>query len=182
MEAPVIPSAPRRRFSLAEEARGQVLFNGALWLVIVGGAGTFASCYGHNCDGSYARYGQNPGEGEPIDADHWESNPALGNALPYTRERTIFFDVPAFADRVPATIETFISADQNPTSANGNETSGSGNLAEVSGKGPGRFAVTNNTCADYYVRVVAFFAPTRPPVPGAGTEDAGDAAPSYPSR
>lgn len=149
----------------------------------MGGAGSFASCYGHNCDGSTTVYGRNAGEGELVNADTWESSPQTGNSIPYLREETIFFEVPQLEDRVPYLVLPLVSAEQNVTSTGGNETVGSGNLAEISGITAGHFAVHNDTCADYFVRVVAFFAPVGAAVPspapsvGASASDGGTGTP-----
>jgi hypothetical protein len=75
-------------------------------------------------------------------------------------------------DRTPYLVDTFISAEPNPHAANGNWTLGSGNLSEQSGVGPGTIAVKNNTCADYFIRIVAHASPRPPEAADASTADA----------
>lgn len=142
-----------------------------LWLGVMSIAGTFTSCYGHNCDGSSVRYGINPGEGDLLTPNTWESNPGQGDFLPYPRQRTIFFEAP-FGDGVFATVLSYISADQNPVSVGGNDTLASGNVVETTNFPSGAFAVHNDTCADYFIRVVAFTGapPGAPTVKDAGTD------------
>jgi hypothetical protein len=56
---------------------------------------------------------------------------------------------------------------------------GSGNLAEILDTHPSGVAVRNNTCADYYLRLVVI-TPAGPPLPNedaaAGMDDGGSAA------
>ena len=161
---------------MANEKPKQILFTASLWLAVMGGVGSFTSCYGHNCDGSTAFYGRNPGEGEMVGPDVWESSPEDGDAIPYTRERTWFFEVPALLDRKIVLVVPYVRAEQNVATTGGNETLGSGNLAEVSGVSAGRFAVHNDTCADYFIRVVAILAPANEPVPSPSSTAAADSS------
>jgi hypothetical protein len=146
----------------------------AVWAIVVGGVGLGSGCYGHNCDGDVQVYGRNPNEGELVNADTWESSPIDGDWIPFTKQRLWIFVMRDLGDRTPYKIDTFISAEKNPHAANGNWTLGSGNLSEQSGVGPGTIAVKNDTCADYYIRVVAEASP-RPPTPPVTT--AADAGP-----
>jgi len=164
------------------EGKRRVVGLVALWGIMMGGIGS-ASCYGHTCDGDSQVWGRVPGEGRLVDEDTWESTPIDGDWIPFTRQRVWFFEMRELGDRTPYEITPLISAERNPVHDNGNWTEGSGNLAEQSGAGPGRIAVKNNTCADYYIRIVAHAAPRPPqaPVPDAGasrtdasTADAGD--------
>ncbi|MDB4944496.1 MAG: hypothetical protein JWP97_4030 [Labilithrix sp.] len=157
-------------------ARRRVYALGALWLAVTGGASAITACYAHNCDGDADTYGDAPGEGHMIDENTWESSPPDGDAIPFTKQRVWYFQIPEFGDRIPYEVTPYISAEQNPIRENGNFTIGSGNLAEQSGLGAGRITIKNNTCADYYIRVVAH-APPRPPVaPVNGDAGAQDAA------
>ena len=162
-EAPQPPASRRRILAIV-----------ALWTTVMGAVGVASGCYGHNCDGDAQVFGRTPGEGRLLDADSWESNPIDGDWIPFTKQRVWYFEMRDLGDRTPALILPYISAEQNPVRDNGNWTLGAGNLAEQSGAGPGRIAIKNNTCADYYVRVVAVASP-RPPtvsVPAASASDA----------
>ena len=147
------PQPPSRRRTLALVA---------LWAFVMGGVALGAGCYGHNCDGDAQVFGRTPGEGRLVAADTWESNPIDGDWIPFTKQRVWYFEMRDLGDRTPALILPYISAEQNPVRDNGNWTLGSGNLAEQSGAGPGRIAIKNNTCADYYIRLVVEASP-RPP-------------------
>jgi hypothetical protein len=135
----------------------------ALWAIVMGGVSFLAGCYGHNCDGDSITWGRNPGEGRLIDADNWESSPIDGDWIPFTRQRVVFFEMRDLGDRIPYQIIPYISAEPNPVHDNGNWTLGSGNLAEHSGAGPGTIAIKNDTCADYFIRIVATVPPRPPP-------------------
>jgi len=153
------------------ERKRRVLGLVALWGIVMGGLGS-ASCYGHTCDGDTQVYGRAPGEGQLVNPDTWQSSPIDGDWIPFTKQRIWFFEMDALG-RLPATITPYISAERNPV-RDGNWTIGSGNLAEQSGAGFGRVAIKNNTCADYYIRLVVTAAP-RPSAP-APTADPADAA------
>jgi hypothetical protein len=135
-----------------------------------------AGCYGHNCDGDLLTFGQAPGEGRLIDENTWESSPIDGDWLPFTKQRIWVFQFPQLGDRVPYEVTPLISAEQNPNRDQTNATIGSGNLAEQSNFGPGTVWVKNDTCADYFVRVVVKVPPRPPPIPTAAADaSAGDA-------
>jgi hypothetical protein len=59
--------------------------------------------------------------------------------------------------RTPAQVTPYVSAQQNPTT--GNYTLGSGNLTEQSGAGPNAITLFNDTCSDYYLRVLVWAPP-----------------------
>lgn len=142
------------------EGERRVLGLVALWGIVMGGLGS-ASCYGRNCDGDTVVYGRVPGEGQLTDPDTWQSTPIDGDWVPFTKQRIVFFEMRDLGDRLPETVTPTISAERNPN-RDGNWTIGAGNLAEQSGAGPGRIAIKNNTCADYYIRLVVTASP-RPP-------------------
>ena len=164
------------------ERKRRVLGLVALWGIVMGGLGS-ASCYGHTCDGDTQRWGLNPGEGALVTADAWESKPIDGDWLPFTKQRTWIFHMTELGERTPYEFNIDISAERNPKADNGNFTTGSGNLTEKSAIGPGTIAVKNNTCADYYIHLVAHAVPRAPeapvpdaaaPISDASTRDAGD--------
>ena len=146
----------------------------ALWAIVMGAVSFASGCYGHNCDGDVQIWGRNPGEGRLLDPDRWESSPVDGDWIPFTRQRVWYFEMRDLGDRTPDVVLPYISAERNPVHDNGNWTLGAGNLAEQSSTGPGRIAIKNNTCADYYIRLVAVASP-RPP-DASTAEAASDAA------
>ncbi len=133
----------------------------ALWVIVMGAVAFASGCFGHNCDGDVQVYGRSPGEGQLLGADTWESSAIDGDWIPFTRQRVWIFEMRGLGDRLPGEIQPYISADKNPV-RDGNWTIGAGNLAEQSGAGPGRIVIKNNTCADYYIRLVVVASP-RPP-------------------
>ena len=155
------------------ENKRRVLGLVALWGIVMGGLGS-ASCYGHTCDGDTQTYGTIPGEGQLVNADTWQSTPVDGDWIPFTRQRVWVFEMRDLGARLPVLITPYISAERNPVNDNGNWTIGSGNLAEQSGAGLGRIVVKNNTCADYYIRLVVTAQPRPPqaPVLDAGSDPA----------
>lgn len=147
---------------------------GILWASVTGGMLAMPGCYGRNCDGTSGTYGNKPGEGKMIDENTWESSPMDGVWLHYSSGHIWFFEVPALGDRIPYSIETYISPIEEPNDKPGNFTMAGGNLAELSGFGPNRFVVRNGTCAEYFVRVVVHV-PPRPDSIAPGTPGGVDA-------
>ena len=160
----------------------------ALWATVSGAALVAPGCYGRNCEGRADVFGREPGEGSLIDEDTWQSSPMDGKWLPFPRQQLYFFELRELGDRTPAVVVPYVSPVEEPARSF-NATIGGGNLTELSGIAPGRVAVKNGTCADYYLRVVVM-APPRPPDAGllapdvdAGVEeeppeDAGSDAPT----
>jgi hypothetical protein len=153
----------------------------ALWAIVMGSVFSFVGCFGHICDGDVVTYGRNANEGELINADTWESNPVNGQWLAFPRQRVWFFELHTLGDdRLPAFPIAYVSAQSDPEQQGGNSTVAAGNLAEFSGTEKGKITVKNDTCADYFLRVVVTAAP-RPegsatPAPPSAT-DAGIVAP-----
>ena len=148
-----------------------------IWAAVTGGMFALAACYGENCNNTSGGFGNKPGEGRMIDENTWESSPIDGKWLHFSSGHIWFFEVPALGDRIPYSIETYISPVEDPNvfrtdRAPANFTMGGGNLAELSGVGPNRFVVRNGTCAEYYVRVVVQV-PPKPTDIVPGTGDAG---------
>jgi len=74
-------------------------------------------------------------------------------------------------NRVPELIVPYVSASQNPLAAIDNFTVGAGNIAEISGATNGAVSVKNDTCADYYLRLVVLTGPAAPtPAPASVTD------------
>lgn len=131
------------------------------------GVASVASCYPRNCEPSTAAWGQTPGEGSLIDETRWQSTPIDTKWLQFPGNRLWILDIKAFGDRVPHTVNVWVSAQEDPVHE-GSFAAAAGNLAEI-GVQPGRILVKNGTCADYFVRVVAEV------TPAADAGDGGDA-------
>jgi hypothetical protein len=149
----------------------------ALWAIVMAATSLAAGCYGHNCDGDIQVFGRNPGEGQLLDPDTWQSNPVDGVWLPFPTQRLDLIELRDLGDRAPELIVPYVSAESNPHEALTNFTVAAGNIAELSGAEKGRLAVRNGTCSDYYLRVVVKTSP-RPPV--AALTDAGTDAEAGP--
>lgn len=137
---------------------------GALWAIVTLAMLIAPGCYGRNCDGTSGTYGREPGEGAMIDEDTWESTPIDGKWLHFSSGHTWFFDVPAFGERKPFKIQTYISPIEEPNvygagKPSGNFSEGGGNLTELSGVDKNRLVVRNGTCAEYFLRVVVELPP-----------------------
>jgi len=136
-----------------------------------------------------------PGAGL-IDATHWQSGPIDGNWIDYPGERSIFLFpnlVPSASGAPPAlpgnfpgpytNVSVYVSPNQDANAIGSNWTLGSGNIAEVSIVDPGSsnpsgayIAVTNASCAQYYVRVVVERAEPDASAPDDAGADAGSLA------
>jgi hypothetical protein len=153
-----------------------------------------------NCDGSWVFLGNTPDAAPPegttygaelpfehaVDETTWESVPIDGTYLDFPGQRVYVFA--PFLDKTPSgqpftgpytNIVAYVSADPQPSLNGSNFTIASGNLAEVVGVTTGGFAVHNDTCAEYYLRVVATRAapdggaPAPPPVDASADAAAG---------
>jgi hypothetical protein len=152
----------------------RVLAFAALWLAVAGAATLAPGCYGNNCLGGFEVYGADAGQGMMLDENKWATGPVDGDWLWFPRQRLYFFEIPGFGGRTPNDFRPFISAVPNPKT--GELTTGAGNIALISGFGPNRVAVRNDTCSDYYLYFIAEASPSPPATPEAGlantTEDA----------
>jgi hypothetical protein len=151
--------------------RGPLLLAG-LWAAVTGGLALVAGCYGHNCDGDTVFFGRGANEGHLLDANTWESNAMEAPWLPFPHQRLYDIDLAMLGDRTPAIVIPYVSANQNPD----NFTVGSGNLTEILAATHAHVSIKNDTCADYYLRVVVVAPPAPPAAPGpadAGTAEGG---------
>ncbi|WP_394842393.1 hypothetical protein LZC95_35660 [Pendulispora brunnea] len=166
----------RRRF-LAYGTVGifTVLFGS---LIFLGGS---TGCYGDQCTGTVGEFGLNAGEGRLLDPNTWESNLQSSEWLSYSHQRSWFIRVKGFEGRDISQVFVYISPDKDPNvfqqGTYKQYTLASGNLAEITIAENGRPGVTplvqvhNDTCADYYTRIVV---EAYPALPDAGTPDTAD--------
>ena len=148
-------------------------------------------CFGRECDGDEQSWGpprdvyraaSNAGpdaalldprmmQGHLVDDNTWESNAINDDWLSYLHARAWHFYYPQLGGRQPDQITAYISANVNPNKTNDTMTAGGGNVAKFIGVLPDVATVKNDTCADFFVRVVVHV----PPYVDAGTPAATDA-------
>lgn len=154
---------------------------GVLLMLFATSSATTA-CQARSCEYSGSDFGRNPGEGRLIDANTWESTPAEGSWLPFPGERYWYF-YPPFPKRKIARVNVFISPSADPN-AGSQYTLASGNVAVIrqfadpgNRENPG-ISVGNDTCAEFFVRVVVDAYPAAADADAsadAGADAAGDA-------
>jgi hypothetical protein len=152
-----------------------------LWALLSGAALFAPGCYGRNCEGDLITFGADTAQGRMIDENTWESSPMDGEWLAFPRQRYYVFSIPQLGGRIPSEPIGYVSAQQTPGKAfGGNFTIGSGNLVEFTNPLPNRIDVINDTCSDYFIRIVVKVPPNPPALTDGGTSLANvvDASPS----
>ncbi len=135
----------------------------SLWTVVMASAALFAACFPHTCEGDFVVYGRNANEGRLLNADTWESTPIDGPWLDFRAQRVYVFDLHDLGvDRLPEIVTPYVSAQKDPLHEGGNFTVAAGNLTEISGAERGKVTLKNDTCADYFLRVVVQATPRAP--------------------
>lgn len=152
-----------------EPSRWRVFALGGLWVVVSCAVLIAPGCYGRNCDPSFETYGDEPGEGRMLTEDIWESSPRDGTWLWFPRQRYYSFTLP-LSGRAPELVLPYLSAQPEPIKTGADFTLGGGNLALVHNPLPNRVDIRNDTCSDYYLRLVVI---TTPLPPEAGAPDDG---------
>jgi hypothetical protein len=147
----------------------KLLALGGLWLVVSAGVVLAPGCYGRNCEGDTMSFGAEPGQGDMIDVNTWESSPADSEWIAFPRQRYYIFDLRALGGRTPELVLPYIAAQKTPNDGTGNATLGAGNLALILNQSSNRVDIKNDTCSDYYIRLVV----TAPPVPPQTAIDGG---------
>jgi hypothetical protein len=159
---------------------------GAVWLVI-SCALFFATpgCYGRNCEGSIEVFGVDAGQGNMVDENTWESSPNDGVWLSFPRQRYYIFDIRALGGRTPTLYLPYLSASPEPQKSGFDNTLAAGNLAKFKNVSPNHIEVLNDTCSDFFLRLVVQVPESPPSVTGvgvgvvetdAGASDAADAS------
>jgi len=122
-------------------------------------------CAGDDCDADQKSWGS-CAQGERLDANTWESGPVAGTPyLDFHGERTWVFDPsPWMGARQPVGFQVYLALDPQPSGEGGTGfAQPAGNLAEITPVKVGdawKVLVLNNTCAQYYLRVVLTYAAT----------------------
>jgi hypothetical protein len=129
-----------------------------------------AGCFTNACDGDFQAYAG----GALVDGSTWASTPLSGAWLAFPAKRTWRFDTSALG-RMPSEVLVWVSTVPTPNEGASSFTLASGNLALVSGVTPTELFVTNDTCAEMFVRVVVRAAPASSAATDAGASS--DAAP-----
>jgi hypothetical protein len=143
-------------------AAAVVAFVGSLALPVALPASE-TGCAGDDCDSDTATWGSCT-QGDRIDADTWESGPVSGQAyLNFHGERTWILDPsPWMGSREPVGFQAYLSLTALPNvDGGGGFTQSAGNLAEITPVQVGgvwKVEVLNDTCAQYYLRVVLTYA------------------------
>lgn len=125
---------------------------------------TQAGCAGSDCDSDTATWGSCT-QGERLDANTWESGRVTGQSwLDFHGERTWLLDpTPWMGTRQPTTFEVDLALDPLPNAdGGGGFAPGTGNDAEVTlvqVAGGWKVQLLNDTCAQYYLRVVLHYEP-----------------------
>jgi hypothetical protein len=151
-------------------------------------------CFGRECDGDekswgpptdvYQAYadaapdalvgsGGDPrmSQGHLVDENTWESNAIGDDWLEYLHARALHLYYPQLGGRQPDQVTAYISANVNPNKTGDTFTAGGGNVAKFIGVLPGVATVKNDTCADFFVRVIVHV----PPYADSGTASVTDA-------
>jgi hypothetical protein len=118
-----------------------------------GAMGLLAGCFGNECDQSELSTKANGGH--LIDPNMWESSSEGENWIEYNGQRVINFNTDLLGKRVPSNFSVFISADPKGDKF----TPAGGNVVNIFNVRPGNVSLQNNTCAQYYVRLVVQAAP-----------------------
>ena len=142
-----------------------------LWLTALAIIALAPGCYGRNCEGGAETFGVDPGQGEMVSDTDWESSPPVGPWIPFPRQRRLVFDIRALGGRTPFRQVVYLSAAAQPnvpgSGQAGNQTVGAGNIALFDNVGPNHIDVVNDTCSDFYMRLVVEVPPFPEPPPEA---------------
>ena len=129
-----------------------------------------AGCFDRSCEDTFVE--RPAGSGRLLDRDTWESNPIDAEWIDYGPRRTIFFRWPEFGGRRPDLLLPYISSSPTPLSPTNGDTFtlAGGDLATFTNVTADGVFVRNNTCAQYYVRLVASSARSDSSVQDAGSD------------
>lgn len=134
--------------------RGLVPAMAATAVVGVAAPVSSTGCFGHQCDPSRAELKAD--DGHLIDADTWESNRINEPWLDYGPQHTIRIPTDKLGGRWPTQILVYVSGNPNPVGSTPQRTFtlATGNLITVQYVSDSAVEVRNDTCAQYYARVV----------------------------
>lgn len=135
-----------------------------------------AGCFDRSCEDTFVE--RPAGSGTMLDSNTWESNPIDAEWLDYGPRRTIFFRWPEFGGRRPDLFLPYISSSPTPLSPTDGDTFtlAGGDLATFTNVTSDGIFVRNNTCAQYYLRLVAVARADAGADGGAASTDGGASA------
>jgi hypothetical protein len=132
-----------------------------------------AGCAGDDCDSDTQTWGScSQGEKAGGDPNTWESGPVSGAPyLNFHGERTWVLDpTPWMGSRQPIGFQAYLAFNPLPDVDGGDGfAQPAGNLVEYTLLPSGKVQVLNDTCAQYYLRVVLTYAAVDGGASGAGT-------------
>ncbi len=130
-----------------------------------------AGCFDRSCEDTFVE--RPAGSGHLLDGDSWESNPIDAEWVDYGPRQSIFFRWPEFGGRRPDLLLPYISSSPTPLSPTNGDTFtlAGGDLATFTNISADGVVVRNNTCAPYYIRLVAVAARRDGSVQDADTPD-----------
>ena len=149
----------------------RLLTGGALFVsfAVALSAPLTSGCQGHQCDGDFkdmdflipSDLNLTQDHGDLIDRDTYETGPLQSSWLYFPHQRTWTINPAGLERRTITEIIPYVSPVPEPNADGGSDnfTVGSGNVAEVRLRIDNAVVVYNNTCADYYLRVVVHAAP-----------------------
>jgi hypothetical protein len=153
----------------------RIVVLGSIWAATSAAALLAPGCYGRNCDPGFETFGLDDGQGEMIDENTWASGPIDGEWLWYPRQRLYSFEIPALGGRTPVEVIPYVAASPEPMKNFGNFTVGAGNIALLGGARANHVEIRNDTCSDYYLRLVVRVRPFAPETDGGAPDDGGTA-------
>jgi hypothetical protein len=151
------------------------LAGAAVWLVTgTTLVATSGGCYNHACDNGFivdfaTKRTDDAGNrvddvfcGEFLAPDLWETSPADADWIDFPPKSAIVLKVPAWIgeNRPFVELHAYVSQQRHPVCSGAgcdpanNFTEGTGNIVEFSRAQPGVVWVTNDTCAQFYLRAV----------------------------
>jgi len=101
-----------------------------------------------------------PCEGQLVDTHTWESTSPNGTWLPYPGERGYYLQLPVELSPDVYEVIVYISTSAHPGPDGTQFTMAGGNLSVIKILSGAKVYVQNDTCGDYFVRVVVHFQPT----------------------
>jgi hypothetical protein len=113
-----------------------------------------AGCFTNACDGDFKVFSA----GQLADEGTWQTSPIAGAWLPFPARRTYWLDTTPLG-RFPREVLVWVSTMERPNEGTGSFTQASGNLALVAGVTDRGLLVTNDSCAEMFVRVVVKASP-----------------------
>lgn len=156
------------------------LGTGAAACLLLGFSSGTTACAQRECLATWMNWGDGPNQGNLIDENHWESTANDAIWLSFVGQRTWHFLPGPFQNRRIANVTVWFSPDEQPSLPGNQYSLASGNAAVVDttiDNGRTAIDVHNDTCADFFVRVLIEAYPEPAPALDAGSGDAVEGGP-----